>query len=322
MAFSALALPNLSMVHWVARAFFLFAVSSGCLSVYYSCVLQRRIGKLYKPSLIRDFLQMITEKNLIDRPPSFAAVIIVSAPFNMIKLSILALITGLAIYQGFIWTRRLDSNLSENDSRAVFIFFMTGIFLCVGFFEYSFLVKSVEAVIESRTGKPRRGLSSDDSERAETQHCTPADLKTEISQNGRSLEDPDTGETQHGIPKNSETSQTQRRPHRPFNQSATEETQGHCFSEDREPETTQHRQPPEDPQTERGGVSSGLDSSETPSHVHSEQSIDGGRVEGLAAALKAAAFAHTQCAEADRRVAAEYEKLSRAMMTENRNGVR
>lgn len=37
-------------------------------------------------------------------------------------------------------------------------------------------------------------------------------------------------------------------------------------------------------------------------------------VGGLAAALEAAALAHTLCAEADRRVAAEYEKINRVMM--------
>lgn len=319
-AISALALPNLSMVHWLARACFLFAIVSGCLSVYYSCVLQRKIGKLYKPSLIRDFLQIIPGENpIINRSPSCAAVIVVSAPFNMIKFSILAFITGLAIYQGFIWTRKLDPISSENDSRAVFIFFMAGISLCIFFFEYSFLVKSIEAYARPKTGKSQRPLSWKHAEKAEPQHSSSTDSKTEKLQQGRSSEDPETGEAQHRFPKDSETRETQRR--RFSKDPGTDETQHRRFSEDPETGTTQHRQSSEDPQIESRGVSR-RDSLQTPSQLHPRQSIDGSHVGGLAAALEAAAIAHAQCAEADRRVAAVYEKINRAMMTENRNGVR
>lgn len=72
----------------------------------------------------------------------------------MIKLSIIALFTGLAIYLGFVWTRNLDPISGEKDSRAVFIFFMAGATFCVCSFEYSFLVENIEAFARLQTEKP------------------------------------------------------------------------------------------------------------------------------------------------------------------------
>lgn len=216
------------MTHWAARAFLLFTVVSGCLSVYYSCVLQRTIGKLYKPSLIRDFLQQNVEGGADEeRRTSLAAVILVSAPFAMIQISILAFVVGLAIYQGFTWTRKLDMASSQNDSRYVFVTFMIGTLYCYCFFEFSFLGKNIENFLL----KKRRRVSTNP-EKSQTK-------KTEPSGSGQAV------------------------------------LQNH-------------------PQ------------------LHPSRSADGLLGRDLATALRAAALAHVQCAEADRRVAAEYERMARS----------
>ena len=131
----------------MARAFLLFAVASGCLAVYYCCVLQRTIGKLYSAQMIRDWLSLPPGDRQDDRStpgPSLAAIFITSAPFNMMKASIFAFLLGLAIYQGFTWTRALDTSTGRGNSRDVFITFIIGTGACVLFYLLTFSLKTLE----------------------------------------------------------------------------------------------------------------------------------------------------------------------------------
>ena len=154
MAITGLSLPNLSLTHWVARAFFLFAVTSGCLSVYYCCVLQRTIGKLYSPQLIKSWLSLPREKgsDTSASRASLAAIFILSAPSTMMKASIFAFLIGLAIYQGFTWTRALDSSAGHDDSRDVFITFVVGTGACLFFFLLTFSSKIIETILQLGRG--------------------------------------------------------------------------------------------------------------------------------------------------------------------------
>lgn len=134
----------------MARAFLLFAVASGCLTVYYCCVLQRTIGKLYSAQMIRDWLSLPPGEGQDDRTtpgPSLAAILITSAPFNMMKASIFAFLIGLAIYQGFTWTRALDTSAGRGDSRNVFITFIIGTGACVLFYLLTFSLKIIESLL-------------------------------------------------------------------------------------------------------------------------------------------------------------------------------
>lgn len=153
-ALTALSLPNLSSTPWVARALFLIAVSLGCLSVYYACVLQRIIGKLYRPDKIRTWLKSPPSSRKNDGievvTASLPAVFIISAPFTAVKVSIFAFLTGLAIYQAFVWTRSLDTSAGPQDSRNIFIAYIavTGAFLF--FFSVTFSAKSIESLLRLR----------------------------------------------------------------------------------------------------------------------------------------------------------------------------
>lgn len=51
-----MSLPNLSQSHWVARAFFVTSLISGCFSVYFSCRAQKSVGALYDPSELKNWL--------------------------------------------------------------------------------------------------------------------------------------------------------------------------------------------------------------------------------------------------------------------------
>ena len=154
MAITGLSLPNLSSTHWIARALFLVAVVSGCLSVYYACVLQRIVGKLYQPDRIRDWLRLppTLETNGPNKVrASLAAVFIISAPFTMVEFSIFTFLAGLATYQGFVWTRALDTSAGPGDSRSVFVAFTTVTGICVVFFSLTFASKNFENLLRMRS---------------------------------------------------------------------------------------------------------------------------------------------------------------------------
>ncbi|KLJ11605.1 hypothetical protein EMPG_13213 [Blastomyces silverae] len=55
-ATSALSLQNLSSVHWTSRAAFVISLVTALLSVFYSCLLQRRLSSLYKTENVKDWL--------------------------------------------------------------------------------------------------------------------------------------------------------------------------------------------------------------------------------------------------------------------------
>lgn len=55
-AITALSLPYLSQTHWIARASFVVSLCAGTLSVFFSVLLQRTIGALYEPRLLRAWL--------------------------------------------------------------------------------------------------------------------------------------------------------------------------------------------------------------------------------------------------------------------------
>ena len=232
-AITALSLPNLSTTHWVARAFFLLAVVSGCLSVYYACYLQRIVGTLFQPDGIKDWLRFPPSRQAEDPDPfraSLAAVLIVSAPFNMMKVSIFAFLIGLSIYQGFTWTRALDTSAGEGDSRNVFITLLVGTGIGFGFFFFTFATKSMENLLRTA--------------RTKDHSYDPVTVR------------PDKHE---------------------------------------DPGLVRSQQPP---------VLLGNPS------IHPRHSVDGVVVGDLTAALDAASQAHLQCAEADRRVALEFAKIS------------
>ena len=79
------------------------------------------------------------------------AVLIVSAPFTMVKVSIFSFLIGLTIYQGYTWTRALDSAAGIGASRDVFITLVVGLSFCIIFFEIAFGAKDIEMLV--RTGR-------------------------------------------------------------------------------------------------------------------------------------------------------------------------
>ena len=78
---------------------------------------------------------------------SLAAVVIISAPFGMVKVSIFSFLLGLAIYQGFVFTKGLNQDAASYDSRNNFIALMVGTGVCFVFFQMTFSAKDIESMI-------------------------------------------------------------------------------------------------------------------------------------------------------------------------------
>ena len=81
------------------------------------------------------------------------AVFIISAPFTMVKVSIFSFLIGLTIYQGYTWTRALDSAAGIGASRDVFITLVVGLSFCIIFFIIAFAAKDIETLM--RTGRTK-----------------------------------------------------------------------------------------------------------------------------------------------------------------------
>lgn len=231
-------------MHWITRACFLLAVVSGCLSVYYACALQRIIGELYKADLVKDWLRMPALDELGGggsehdvQGTSLAAVFIISAPFNMVRVSIFTFVLGLVIYQGFVFTKRLDTSAAPGDSRSNFIVIIVGTGLCLAFFTFSFSAKDMESTL---------------------------------------MKDP----VRRGRPNHPQEAQAQSQPGNIGDIGTITETENNTGTMQEDQST------------------------------HAQHSGAQDHSDSLAMALEAAARAHVQCAEADRRVALAYTRLS------------
>ena len=124
--------------------------------MYYACVLQRIVGKLYNAEQIKEWLMVPGPETGTEEGTrgvqggSLAAIFILSAPFAMVKVCIFSFLIGLAIYQGFIFTKNLDNNTAPGDSRDSFIALVVGTGLCTGFFLMTFSAKDIESTLRSR----------------------------------------------------------------------------------------------------------------------------------------------------------------------------
>ena len=123
---------------------------AGCLSVYYACSLSRDIGKLFQPELIRDWLsasEQMEQEEKKERKASISAIFILSAPYTMMSYSIIAFIVGLAIYQGSVWTRNLDTDAGNLNSRNVFIAYIVSSGFGFVFFSFAGVIKYGEDLL-------------------------------------------------------------------------------------------------------------------------------------------------------------------------------
>ena len=117
---------------------------------------------MFQPELIRDWLsagappEEMEQGGKKERKASISAIFILSAPYTMMSYAIIAFITGLAIYQGFVWTRNLDTDASKTNSRNVFIAYIVSSGFGVVFFSFAGVIKYGEnLLLRQRSLKPK-----------------------------------------------------------------------------------------------------------------------------------------------------------------------
>jgi hypothetical protein len=148
---TAFSLNLLSQTHWVARALFIVSLTLSLMAVYYASTQQRILGRLLDPKQIRNWIRGYGVQHAVCDPeewnpsslsdklkqddilrricftPSVYAVLTISAPQVLLSAALLSLLIGFGIYLGFTWTRNLDTNAGHDDSRNVFIVYMTAL---------------------------------------------------------------------------------------------------------------------------------------------------------------------------------------------------
>jgi hypothetical protein len=148
---AAMALPAASQVHWIARALRLFSLLSGLVAVLYACNQQMTISRNLhwhdmwnwmndsRPRLKRHQTGNNSEKESNSGEkhtqdpfhiPDFWAVLLISGPRILLHCSLRAYVTGLGVYQGFVWRDNLDTDTSRDDMRNIFIFFIVSLAVC------------------------------------------------------------------------------------------------------------------------------------------------------------------------------------------------
>lgn len=86
--------------------------------------------------------------------PSASSVITVSAPQMLLSTSLCSLLIGFGVYLGFLWTRSLDQTGGVNDSRNVFITYITGLIV-------SGLVYSISQLFQDDDKRDERAIMED-----------------------------------------------------------------------------------------------------------------------------------------------------------------
>lgn len=69
MAITALSLSSLSAAHWTAQAAFIISLITGCLSVFFACILQQKLSSLFRAEDVKDWLSKTShrrERRIVD----------------------------------------------------------------------------------------------------------------------------------------------------------------------------------------------------------------------------------------------------------------
>ncbi|OCL09517.1 hypothetical protein AOQ84DRAFT_388114 [Glonium stellatum] len=125
---SALQLPQLEKVHYVARGVFIMSLVMSLLAVFFAGHQQSSFGRATETAAVRAWLSSGTRydeslgKTVLRS--SMVSHMILHAPFEVVTMSIVLFVVGLGVYLGSGWTGNLDLNTGGNGNRAVLIAFI------------------------------------------------------------------------------------------------------------------------------------------------------------------------------------------------------
>ncbi|KAI0425422.1 hypothetical protein F5Y09DRAFT_101178 [Xylaria sp. FL1042] len=155
---TALSLESLSHAHWTARGFFVLSLVSATMAVYSASsqyrIFCRCVSAEHIKEWIKTYARLSSFAPKLPSPerfnperegdsetgvdpmafeitvPPMASVVLISAPFELLVLSLHSFLIGFGIWLGFVWTRDLDQDAAQGDSRAVFITYAVGLGVC------------------------------------------------------------------------------------------------------------------------------------------------------------------------------------------------
>jgi len=112
-AITAFSLPKIDDLNWTVRAFFASSLASGCLAVYYSCLLHRELGYCLETEQFESWLSKtatqqrgaseVPQSDAPRRSVSVFAAVALCTPGALLDLSVGSLIIGLGEYLGLRW---------------------------------------------------------------------------------------------------------------------------------------------------------------------------------------------------------------------------
>ncbi|KAL2824477.1 hypothetical protein BDW59DRAFT_147408 [Aspergillus cavernicola] len=184
-AITMLGLDNFGNIHWAATALTYASLISGILSTFFAFYIQQRLGYLHSSEDVRDWLlsrrdnppswpfDVLTGVMGIPRStadnddndsnnqiPSVAAAAALTAPSELLSLSIVSLFTALAIYLVSMYTDNLG-NLKGHDSNLAVLLFVI-IFSALSMVEVllPLISRPIDRPMSSVMGNSGRGRDS------------------------------------------------------------------------------------------------------------------------------------------------------------------
>lgn len=108
---TALSLPDIGEIHWIARALLVVATILGIASVVAGSVRSIASLQLHNPNEIRIWFSQKLDVKDTKRPlkSSLPAQMLLNQPTDLLAGAGLALVTGFGSYLGLVWTKNIGS---------------------------------------------------------------------------------------------------------------------------------------------------------------------------------------------------------------------
>jgi len=130
------------------------------VSVYYASNQYQRLSRCINAAQVRSWIRGANRRDPNTEFPSVAAVLTVSAPTTLLSASVYAFLVGFGVYLAYAWTLDFDALATQDDSKAVFITYVVGVFVC--FSVYGLSSAAVGANIDGEVWtRDRVGRNSD-----------------------------------------------------------------------------------------------------------------------------------------------------------------
>lgn len=161
-AITALSLPNVEGTHWTCEAAFVTSLITGCLAVYFACIVQVYLGGLHDD---KEVLKLLTRpcklswryttddhgqylqnpvEPYIGKTASFHAALLLVGPAHILNWSLVSFLVGLGIYLGLTYTKQLGDLPGGNANLAVLLVYIIVTLIAAANFYVPITLKTLE----------------------------------------------------------------------------------------------------------------------------------------------------------------------------------